>query len=282
MPLSSQPTSSPNLKRKQPTISSFFTKKPQLSQESPSNDVPGKEEQDLEGEEVTKQEESLREKDSTSWSNNVDDDEDNVVAPAPKRARTNGSSSQNMTETPKDTHVERPLPSNSSQKPALSKFASSPATEGETKERTKEREKLHQKFVRRLGGPDCLIGIGRNAATEAVFEEVGEGDEDDEPSPPPAAKGKATAKKGGRKLTPMEKQIIDIKREHMDTVLVVEVGYKFRFFGEDARTAAKELNIVCIPGKFRFDERKYRFQFRSYFVSACLYSKCYRSFGGPS
>ncbi|KAE8359255.1 DNA mismatch repair protein msh3 [Aspergillus caelatus] len=253
MPLSSQPSSSPNLKRKQPTISSFFTKKPQLSQESPSNDVRGKEERDQEGEEVTKQEEGLREKNS-NWSNNVDDDEDDVVAPAPKRARTNGSNSQNTTETPKETHVERPLPSDSSQKPELSKFASSPATEGETKERTKEREKLHQKFVRRLGGPDCLIGIGRNAATEAVFEEAGEGDEDDEPSPPPAAKGKATAKKGGRKLTPMEKQVIDIKREHMDTVLVVEVGYKFRFFGEDARTAAKELNIVCIPGKFRFDE----------------------------
>jgi DNA mismatch repair ATPase MutS len=41
----------------------------------------------------------------------------------------------------------------------------------------------------------------------------------------------------------------------MDTVLVVEVGYKFRFFGEDARIAAKELSIVCIPGKFRYDER---------------------------
>ncbi len=64
-------------------------------------------------------------------------------------------------------------------------------------------------------------------------------------------------KKGGSKLTPMERQVLEIKRSHIDTVLVVEVGYKFRFFGEDARIAAKELSIVCIPGKFRFDERKF-------------------------
>lgn len=56
-------------------------------------------------------------------------------------------------------------------------------------------------------------------------------------------------------MTPLEKQVIDIKKKHMDTVLVVEVGYKFRFFGEDARIAAKELSIFCIPGKLRFDER---------------------------
>lgn len=55
----------------------------------------------------------------------------------------------------------------------------------------------------------------------------------------------------------MELQFLEIKRKHMDTVLIVEVGYKFRFFGEDARVAAKELSIVCIPGKMRYDERMY-------------------------
>lgn len=87
-------------------------------------------------------------------------------------------------------------------------------------------------------------------------EEGEEGEADDEPAPPPK-KGKAGAAKKGSKLTPMERQVIDIKRKNMDTVLVVEVGYKFRFFGEDARVAAKELGIMCIPGKFRFDERKW-------------------------
>jgi DNA mismatch repair protein MSH3 len=54
----------------------------------------------------------------------------------------------------------------------------------------------------------------------------------------------------------MEIQFLEIKRQHMDTLLIMEVGYKFRFFGEDARIAAKELSIVCIPGKMRYDERE--------------------------
>lgn len=104
-----------------------------------------------------------------------------------------------------------------------------------------------------------MIGIGRRAAS-ATNDGPGagegeEGEEEDEPAPPPT-KGKM-GKKGGSKLTPMEKQVIEIKRKHMDTVLVIEVGYKFRFFGDDARIAAKELGIVCIPGKFRFDEREF-------------------------
>lgn len=155
----------------------------------------------------------------------------------------------------------------SSQRTEIFKFQSSPAatapkgdqpdanTNAEDADRRKEKEKLHQKFVRRLGGADCLIGIGRTApaANDASTGAAVEGEEDDEDEPAPPPKGKA--KKSGSKLTPMEKQVIEIKRKHLDTVLVIEVGYKFRFFGDDARVAAKELGIVCIPGKFRFDER---------------------------
>uniref|UniRef100_A0A672MPZ6 DNA mismatch repair protein MSH3 n=1 Tax=Sinocyclocheilus grahami TaxID=75366 RepID=A0A672MPZ6_SINGR len=36
-----------------------------------------------------------------------------------------------------------------------------------------------------------------------------------------------------------------IKKQHADSVLCVECGYKCRFFGEDAEIAAKELNITC-------------------------------------
>uniref|UniRef100_A0A671R4Q4 DNA mismatch repair protein MSH3 n=1 Tax=Sinocyclocheilus anshuiensis TaxID=1608454 RepID=A0A671R4Q4_9TELE len=38
---------------------------------------------------------------------------------------------------------------------------------------------------------------------------------------------------------------MEIKKQHADTVLCVECGYKYRFFGEDAEIAAKELNITC-------------------------------------
>ncbi|KAI1399411.1 muts domain V-domain-containing protein [Hypoxylon fuscum] len=119
---------------------------------------------------------------------------------------------------------------------------------------TRKREELHRKFVQKLGRPDSMLR-GRNAHgdddTQAVDEDAEDGEEEE--PPPPPTKGKKKGAKTG-KLTPMEIQFLDIKRKHMDTVLIVEVGYKFKFFGEDARIASKELSIVCIPGKMRYDE----------------------------
>lgn len=275
--MSQSSASSPpnNSKRKQPTIASFFTKKPSSSsQKAPSGPDTYPERNTQDQEEDGEKKSELKEKKSELKEKNgipipeggeEDDDEGDIIVPVPKRARKNRSQSQDPEqerESSLDKNAQNQQPS---QQTDLSKFTSLPAVPTgvhdakcqERKERTKEKEKLHQQFVKRLGGPDCLIGIGsRNTASEAVADEA-DADDDEELSRPPPAKGKATAKKGGSKLTPLEKQVIDIKRKHMDTVLVVEVGYKFRFFGEDARTAAKELSIVCIPGKFRYDERMY-------------------------
>ncbi|KAL2860673.1 mismatch repair protein MSH3 [Aspergillus lucknowensis] len=253
----SSASSSPNLKRKQPTISSFFTKQP-LAPQQPPNKVsraPSAKVDEVHEPEV---ENKL-----------VESDGEDLVIPAPKRSKTNGfnpeqRSSEAKTEPSPTEHAAQPA---SSQRTELLKFASSSAvgldTSGaleqdteDTRQRKKEKESLHQKFVRKLGGPDCLVGIGRRSFNEATTptEEVAEGEDDEEMAPPIQSKGRAAGKRGGSKLTPMEKQIIEIKRKHMDTILLVEVGYKFRFFGEDARIASKELSIVCIPGKFRYDE----------------------------
>ena len=64
-------------------------------------------------------------------------------------------------------------------------------------------------------------------------QENGEDDSEEEGSKATSKKGSA-GRKGISKLTPMEKQVLEIKAKHPDTLLVVEVGYKFRFFGEDA------------------------------------------------
>ncbi|KAI1083003.1 muts domain V-domain-containing protein [Whalleya microplaca] len=119
-----------------------------------------------------------------------------------------------------------------------------------------KKEELHRKFVQKLGRPDSMAHIKsrswqNNDEAQPADDDAEEGEEEE--AAPPPTKGK---KKGGKtgKLTPMEIQFLDIKRKHMDTILIVEVGYKFKFFGEDARIAAKELSIVCIPGKFRYDE----------------------------
>jgi DNA mismatch repair protein MSH3 len=118
---------------------------------------------------------------------------------------------------------------------------------------------LHRRFVKKLGHPDSLAWRSRAALDDGhghAGEDDGDADDGDEDDSPAPAKTKKKGAKSG-KLTPMEIQFLDIKRRHLDTILIVEVGYKFRFFGEDARIAAKELGIVCIPGKMRYDERAY-------------------------
>jgi DNA mismatch repair protein MSH3 len=135
----------------------------------------------------------------------------------------------------------------------------------------RQKERLHQKFIKKLGNPDSMAEIKRRRwqSSEMVEGESDSAeyaeDEEDKGStvagPSKAknskdAKKSSVGKKSGSNLTPMERQFLEIKRKHMDTLLVMEVGYKFRFLGEDARTASKVLSIMCIPGKFRYDERR--------------------------
>lgn len=47
------------------------------------------------------------------------------------------------------------------------------------------------------------------------------------------------------KLTPLEKQIVALKEEHPQLLLVVECGYKYQLFGEDAEQAGRILNMVA-------------------------------------
>ncbi len=39
--------------------------------------------------------------------------------------------------------------------------------------------------------------------------------------------------------TPLEEQYMEIKKQHADTVLCIECGYKYRFFGEDAEVRTR-------------------------------------------
>lgn len=261
-------SSSPSLKRKQPTIANFFTKKTPTISQPPSSNIDAEKENDKKARGAAEDEPAEPKTADGITDEDDEEEEEEIIAPAPKRLRTNGDPAKDAgrTSTPPPPRAQpepTPHPS-SSQRTEHFRFASSQTSNAgsgktEGKQPDKQREKLHQQFVRKLGGPDCALGIGRATADEMLTgaEDVAEGEEDEEPAAAAPAKGRGTAKKGGSKLTPMEKQVIEIKRKHVDTILVVEVGYKFRFFGEDARVAAKELGIVCIPGKFRFDERMY-------------------------
>ncbi|XP_058765907.1 DNA mismatch repair protein MSH3-like isoform X2 [Vicia villosa] len=47
------------------------------------------------------------------------------------------------------------------------------------------------------------------------------------------------------KFTPLEEQVVELKAKYPDVLLMIEVGYKYRFFGQDAETAARVLGIYA-------------------------------------
>ena len=49
------------------------------------------------------------------------------------------------------------------------------------------------------------------------------------------------------KYTPLEEQFLAIKSKHPDAVLLVQCGYKYKLFDEDARIASRVLQIGCFP-----------------------------------
>ncbi|KAL0580265.1 Mismatch repair protein msh3 [Marasmius crinis-equi] len=64
-----------------------------------------------------------------------------------------------------------------------------------------------------------------------------------------AAKRAEEVGSSGEKYTPLEKQVLQLQKDNAGTLLMVEVGYKYRFFGDDAKVAARELGIVCHPDR---------------------------------
>ena len=133
--------------------------------------------------------------------------------------------------------------------------------EADDEETRRMKARLHQKFVKKLGRPDSLANIRRRSGVideEAVAAEDDPPDDEEEETAAPKKGGKGGARKipASRKgkLTPLDQKVVDLKRKYPDVLLVVEVGYKYRLYGEDARVAAKVLSVVCIPGKMRFDE----------------------------
>ena len=279
---SSQPPPSSQAKKQQ-SISSFFTpKSAPVQKTAPARSVVSPAEQDslFVTDDATP---APQRKASTQSKRSIEHDASDVEnqEPSPKRARQSIAGAEDNDE---EGLPVRRVPSLQKQRSSLGMkapsvrtwkyvYSSSPVVqandgaeeeeEPETEEARKRKELLHKRFVQKLGRPDAIAEIKRrnHFITEETEGAAGEGEgeageeaEDEEPAPKKG--GKAKPKGGARangKLTPMEMQYLDIKKKHLDTVIVYEVGYKFRFFGEDARIAAKELGIVCIPGKMRYD-----------------------------
>lgn len=205
----------------------------------------------------------------------LEEDDDNENEKVPGKTKTDGSKDKPATKRPKPDTATSTAPQAEQDKPATAAVSVKPVAErygydpsssarshGDDDDEAVRNQELHRKFVKKLGHPDAMARRrGRDASAGAAEDEDAAANEDEDDEEAAAAPAKPSKKKtaGGKsaKLTPMEIQFLDIKRKHMDTVLIMEVGYKFRFLGEDARIAAKELSIVCIPGKMRYDEREY-------------------------
>ena len=155
----------------------------------------------------------------------------------------------------------RPPPE--SPRTARYKYLPSSSANGEesaTPEELAKKKSLHEKFVQKLGKPESLANV-RRASMEGTSLEDDDGDDandEAEEEVVPAAKtlrGKYIAKNGTKaaaskaakttaaasnaKLTPLERQYVEIKKKYADTLLLIEVGYKFRFFGEDAKVRSR-------------------------------------------
>ncbi|GFP82204.1 DNA mismatch repair protein msh3 [Phtheirospermum japonicum] len=78
---------------------------------------------------------------------------------------------------------------------------------------------LHQKFLAKLlEPPQDLLEPSRNSNRSEI------------PNP---------------KYTPLEQQVVELKNRYPDVLLMIEVGYKYRFFGSDAENAARTLGIYA-------------------------------------
>ncbi|GAA5932860.1 mismatch repair protein MSH3 [Sporobolomyces koalae] len=60
-------------------------------------------------------------------------------------------------------------------------------------------------------------------------------------------KGSDTPAESAVKYTPLEHQVLALKAQHPGVLLAIEVGYKFKFYEQDAQTASRVLNIACFP-----------------------------------
>ena len=86
-----------------------------------------------------------------------------------------------------------------------------------------------------------------NEATCSLPVEVRQSQPEADSTPKRASSVCTAPRAKDKQYTPLEQQFMAIKAEYADCVLFVECGYKYRFFGEDAKTASKVLNIGCFP-----------------------------------
>ncbi|CAO3694195.1 unnamed protein product [Umbelopsis ramanniana] len=136
---------------------------------------------------------------------------------------------QETTPTPTPTSTPKPAKHNK----LSNKFSySENETTESSSERTKEQEDLHQRFVAKFGDVAENRPVKKFKANDFTANGVTQPDT------------QALKHKVKTNYTPLEIQVVELKEKYPGVLLVIEVGYKYKFFGEDAKTASKILNIA--------------------------------------
>lgn len=84
---------------------------------------------------------------------------------------------------------------------------------------SQEKQALHQRFAQKFGSMDKERSLKRQRV-EQLMTDIDK--QKDEVIP-------------HQKFTPLEMQVVELKAKYPGCLLLIEVGYKFRFFGEDAK-----------------------------------------------
>ncbi|KAK1232280.1 Mismatch repair protein msh3 [Marasmius sp. AFHP31] len=132
------------------------------------------------------------------------------------------------------------------------RYGSTPA--GPSNRDASTKASRHEAFKKKLLLENKKSSLFRTSSRDESLEEVAK--------PPPklfpefarqssgrSAKRAEEVGPSGEPYTPLEKQVLQLQKENVGTLLMVEVGYKYKFFGDDAKVAAKELGIVCFPDR---------------------------------
>ncbi|KAI3610488.1 dna mismatch repair protein msh3 [Moniliophthora roreri] len=132
----------------------------------------------------------------------------------------------------------------------------------ESEESSAKRKARHEEFKKKLLLENKKASLFRTSSREDAFVETVRAPSPETSFPEFAAKRKAkrtgsgtgnTRREevgpSGEPYTPLEKQVLQLRKDNPGTLLMVEVGYKYKFFGEDAKIGAKELGIACFPDR---------------------------------
>ncbi|KAI8983976.1 muts domain V-domain-containing protein [Mycotypha africana] len=102
-----------------------------------------------------------------------------------------------------------------------------------------ELKKLHEQFSQKFGSMDKEIHE-RRQQVDQLMTDIMEVQSQDATA---GLRSKA-APIAKQKFTPLEQQVVELKAKYPECLLLIEVGYKFRLFGEDAKIASKILHIA--------------------------------------